>query len=307
MNSPRSAPTLPPGIRSFRAGDEDPVLAVLLAAHGRGELEGVTRHELERSVERFVADPALCAVAEDEGRVAGWIAPIHDDLTVDLPFRRRGHGTRLIAAGRALAAELGYPALRLWVPPLPGPTAFARSAGLRYHASLWLLRLDAGAPVVPPRFPDEVVVRWLEPGVDEPAFVELVNSSFLDHPWPLRLDVRDARAAHGRPEFDPSTILLVATATDRERLIAFCRVSAHADDDGRAVGDVRLVGVRPEARGRGLGRELVRWGIEDLVRRGTETIVLSVESENVGALRLYESLGFRPEVEWPHWVTPLHG
>ena len=33
-------------------------------------------------------------------------------------------------------------------------------------------------------------------------------------------------------------------------------------------------------------------------------VYLSVEGENRGALRLYESLGFRQDVEWPHWTIP---
>lgn len=60
----------------------------------------------------------------------------------------------------------------------------------------------------------------------------------------------------------------------------------------------------PPLRGRGLGRELVRWGVTDVRRRGAGEVFLSVEGESEGALRLYESLGFARHVEWPHWVLP---
>jgi mycothiol synthase len=169
------------------------------------------------------------------------------------------------------------------------------------------MRLDPAATVGVPAFGDDVVVRWLQPGTDEPAFVELVNEIFLDHPSPLHLDLGEVRRIHAAKDFDPSTILLVAPAADRDRLVAFCRVGRHTDDDGVAAGEVRLLGVRREARGRGLGRELVRWGVEALRERGTERIYLSVEGENAGALGIYEAVGFRRHVEWPHWVAPLPG
>lgn len=299
-----SDPAYPPGVRPFRAGDEVPILAAMLAAHGRGEFEGVNRHWLEESVRRLAEEPEGCAVAEEDGRVAGWISPHDDELTVDLPYRRRGHGRRLVAAGRVVAARMGLPYLRLWVPRRAGPEAFARSVGLRYRSSLWLMRLPDTMPVDRPAFPADVVVRPLIPGVDEPAFAKLVNAAFLDHPSPLRIEPDRLRRVHARPDFDPTTILLVAPVDDPGRLVAFCRVRRYAEDDGRPVGEVALVGVLPELRGRGLGRELVRWGVTDVRRRGAGDVFLSVEGENEGALRLYESLGFARHVEWPHWVLP---
>ena len=146
-------------------------------------------------------------------------------------------------------------------------------------------------------------MRWLEPGVDEPAFVELVNEIFVDHPSPLHVELGEVRQTHARPGFDPSTILLVSPAGDRERLVAFCRVGTLVEDDGASAGEVKLVGVRREARGNGLGRELVRWGVDALRQRGVARTFLSVEGENEGALRIYETEGFRREVEWPHWAA----
>ena len=146
------------------------------------------------------------------------------------------------------------------------------------------------------------MIRWIEPGTDDEAFTELLNTTFRDHPSPLEVDLATIRRVHGAPVFDPSTILLVAPAPERDRPIAFCRVGTSREDDGRLAGEVKLVGVRHEARGRGIGRELVRWGIEACRERDAVDVYLSVEGENRGALRLYESLGFRQDVEWPHWT-----
>jgi mycothiol synthase len=295
----------PAGTRAVRPADADAILAADLASLERGEIEGVSRQFLEESADRLRHEPELGAVAVEGDRVVGWVVPRHDDLTVDLPYRRRGHGTRLVAAGRLLERLAGHEVLRLYVPARPGPEAFARSAGLTYHSSLWKLRLDPATGPDPPRFADDVVVRWIEPGTDDESFTELLNTTFRDHPSPLDVDLASIRRVHGGPAFDPSTILLVAPATDRERPVGFCRVGTSHEDDGRLTGDVKLVGVRAEARGRGIGRELVRWGIEACRGRGAVDVYLSVEGENRGALALYESLGFRQDVEWPHWTIPV--
>jgi mycothiol synthase len=295
-----------PVLRSFRPGDEEAIRTAMLASLERGELDGVNRHSVDTVVDRLPHDPEGCAVAVEGERVVGWIVPHDDDLTVDLPHRRHGHGRRLVEAGCRIARESGHAALRLWVPRRDGPEAFARAVGMRYRSSLWQLRLDPATAVDPPRFGEDVLVRPLEVGADEPAFVDLVNTAFLDHPWPLALDLAEVRRVHARADFDPSTVLLVTPADDRSRLLAFCRIVTYPDDDGTPLGEVKLVGVRPEHRGRGLGRDLVRWGVRTARDRGASSVILAVEGENEGAIGLYTSLGFRTDVEWPHWVLPVH-
>jgi mycothiol synthase len=303
----RQAITLPEGTRLLRAADEGAVRTAAHAAHERGELDGVSHHLLEESLDRLVADPDLVAVTEEGGRVAGWVAPLQDELTVDLPFRRRGHGRRLVEAGRALAGGLGLPSLRLWVPRRPGPEAFAVACGLRELSSIWQLAHDAGTPRTPPTFPDDVVAREIRPEADGAAFVALVNEIFLDHTWPLVLDEVDFREVMETPGFDPSMVLLLACAPDPGRLVGFCRVARYEDDDGAVAGEVKLLGVRREARGRGLGRELTRWGVDDLWRRGVDRVYIVVEALNSGAMAMYEAEGFGRHVEWPHWTVPLAG
>jgi ribosomal protein S18 acetylase RimI-like enzyme len=44
--------------------------------------------------------------------------------------------------------------------------------------------------------------------------------------------------------------------------------------------------------------------VDDLKSRGVDRTTISVEGENEAALGLYDAEGFRPHVEWPHWVAP---
>ena len=57
---------------------------------------------------------------------------------------------------------------------------------------------------------------------------------------------------------------------------------------------VRHLVTGPEARRTGVGRALLRAVAEDAVALGARTWVLNVKPDNVAALALYESLGFRP-------------
>jgi mycothiol synthase len=156
-------------------------------------------------------------------------------------------------------------------------------------------------------FPGDLRVRPIDPGPDDEPFVALVNDTFIDHPTPFRLDLAQLRRTHGRPDFDPGTILLVVEAGDPGRMMGFCRITRYEDDDGRPIGEVKHVGVRREHRGHGLGRALVRWGAAEVRRRGAGDVLLSVEGANDGALRLYESLGFKRGVEWRRWTWPPEG
>lgn len=50
--------------------------------------------------------------------------------------------------------------------------------------------------------------------------------------------------------------------------------------------------VLPEARGQGLGRELLAWAIAEARAAGAKQLMLKVYPENDGAVRLYERAGF---------------
>jgi ribosomal protein S18 acetylase RimI-like enzyme len=65
-------------------------------------------------------------------------------------------------------------------------------------------------------------------------------------------------------------------------------------------GEFRMLAVSPAARGRGVGRALVRACLERASRAGCGAVVISVPAVARKALHLYDSLGFRrvPELDW---------
>ena len=68
-------------------------------------------------------------------------------------------------------------------------------------------------------------------------------------------------------------------------------LSCHAKQDGS--GQIGLVAVGREARGRGIGRGLVDASLRWFAQRDLASARVVTQARNVGALRLYETAGFR--------------
>lgn len=295
------------GVRPFRSEDESALRRVMVAALEVDGYPGFNATDLDREAFSIVGAPDGVAISVEDDVVCGYVSPRHDDLTVHPEYRRRGHGRRLFRAGLGLAADAGADEIRFYVPLSGGGQAFARAMGLAYSSSMWLMYLPPETSVPEPAFPTGMLVRPFGEWLPLHGFVALLNASFADHPGALSWTVAEIARAHARPDFDPSTITLASPADRPDDPIAFVRTAVEPPEEGdpSPVGDVRLVGVLADWRGRGLGRELLRLGIAQLRDRGVGRIKLSVEAENDVALGLYVRTGFRSIVQWPHWTRPL--
>ena len=297
--------TPPPAlaIRTSRPGDEGRLREIMLAVLATDAPPGTTAADVEHTIARLPGNYPGTLVSLEDAVIAGYVTPDGDDLSVDPAFRRRGHGRALVEASRALVRSRGLDRLRLWVPPDGAGREFAEALGFRYESSLWLLRLPDSIGVPSPDFGGEVSVRAVEPGVDEPGVANLINTCFADHPSPLTVTVEAIRHTQRLATFNPGDVLLVAPRDRPADLIGFCRTEV-LTGAGERRGDIRLLGVVPSWRGRGLGRELLRWGVAHLRSRRVDVVDLAVEARNERALRLYLETGFERAIEWPHWTMP---
>lgn len=69
-----------------------------------------------------------------------------------------------------------------------------------------------------------------------------------------------------------------------------CKMDMHRDKAMR--GYVAMLVVDKAYRGKGAGTELVKMAIREMISDGCEEVVLEAEVTNLGALRLYQALGF---------------
>ena len=63
--------------------------------------------------------------------------------------------------------------------------------------------------------------------------------------------------------------------------------------DSQGFGAVQNLGITPEHRGRGLGTHLLHRALVGFQQSGLKQAFLEVTAQNLGAVRLYERLGFR--------------
>jgi len=167
------------------------------------------------------------------------------------------------------------------------------AAGFREVRRFWHMHIDLGPghhsePAPPIGVTTTIATtddeRRLLHRVDEIAFAE--HFGFVPHPYeewiPWFSDRRDAR-----PE------LWRLAWLDGEP-IGLC-----IQDDSRIerdAGHVRVLGVVPHARGRGIATWLLRSAFSQAAREGRAAMTLTVDSDNTtGATALYERAGMRPE------------
>jgi len=58
-----------------------------------------------------------------------------------------------------------------------------------------------------------------------------------------------------------------------------------------------MLGVAPDYRGKGIGKQLVRAGLARLRSKGLQIAELTVDSENKAACALYRSIGFEVQAK----------
>lgn len=168
------------------------------------------------------------------------------------------------------------------------------AAGFREVRRFWRMVIDLGVehdssePTAPAGVTRTVAVSDQE----RRMLHDVEQESFADHfgfaPRPYDefiawgIDRRDAR-----PD-------LWWLAWSDDRPVGLCVLDdSHAD---RGASHVRMLGVIPEARGRGIASWLLRSAFAQAAREGRRVVTLTVDAENTtGATALYEGVGMRAE------------
>lgn len=235
-------------------------------------------------------------------------AHLNAQLVAELVVRpdARGHGIGTELASRLLSEGDG---LRIWAHgDQQAAAAIAARLGLRRVREMRRLRRPLTDDDLPPvSLPDGIRLRAFEPGRDEDAVTEVNRLAFAWHPEQGAMTAADVRASETESWFDaPGFLVAVDTkgtkgtkdtndaADPADRVVGFHWTKVHPDaGDGAPIGEVYVVGVRPDAQGGGLGRGLTAAGLRYLRdRRGMNRVMLYVESDNEPALAVYDRLGF---------------
>ncbi|MFF3552338.1 mycothiol synthase [Streptomyces tsukubensis] len=260
-----------------------------VSEQGRLQLRGGKREGVRHLLLSFGGELVGYAQLEDTDPVEAPAA----ELVVHPSHRGRGHGRAL---GSALLAASGK-RLRVWAHG--GKSAarhLAQVLGLTLFRELRQMRRPLAAPgtageapadLPEPVLPAGVTVRTFVPGRDDEAWLAVNAAAFAHHPEQGSLTQRDLDDRKNEPWFDPAGFFLAERGGE---VVGFHWTKVHAAEQ---LGEVYVVGVRPDAQGGGLGRVLTAIGLRHLAAEGLPTAMLYVDADNTAAVRVYERLGFR--------------
>ena len=213
-------------------------------------------------------------------------------LVADPPIRRHGLGGALLEEVLVRHPEVR----RAWSHGNhPAAARLASRHGWERVRDLWVMRRpmtgDDAEPLPELVVPDGVRLHLFgqRPG-DSLEVVRVNAAAFADHPEQGAMDLVNLAARMAEPWFDPEG-LIIATPTDESAeppTLGFHWTKRHSP----TLGEVYVVGVDPQAQGRGIGRLVTLAGLHHLAQSGVDEVILYVESDNVAAVRTYTSLGF---------------
>lgn len=237
-------------------------------------------HLLARAGEELVGYAHLVSAAADAGPTA--------ELAVLPTARYQGVGRALLAALVASAPEVC-----LWSHgQLSAAYALATHAGFQPTRTLWQFRRSLDGPLPRPALPASVTLRPFQPGRDESRWLELNAAALADLPDQGSWGPNELAARTATDWFDPAGFLLAEHILTGE-LAGFVWTKVPVAPPTGRTGELYVVGVAPQWRGRGLGRALALAGMHHLRGLGLTTASLYVDTSNTAAVSLYESLGFQ--------------
>ena len=283
-------------IRNYRPGDFDSLVRLKNSA---AELAPDMGYLSAEAVRDSLGRPGHAPerdlfIVERDGVVVGYMDLVPEarigraviDCLIDPEHRRCGLSRRLFQRAAPRARALGAKVVQVNVSEgnLPARLVLKRAG---FEVVRRSLELEAGLARLPKPGETTLPISCLEPD-EADRLADIQNTSFTGA-WGFSPNTtEEIRHALGTGD----AVEGVCLARDGERPAGYCWSGTQENGKGESWGRIGMVGVDPEYRGRGLGRELLLAGLAYLSSKGLKVARLTVDSENAVACALYYSVGF---------------
>lgn len=243
----------------------------------------------------------------------GWVSRVESTERVEVDaYVRPGHDTRLGTdilsfleeRGLALAAEAGH-VTALFDLGAYRQDEVSRSwladRGFTTATSFVRMRIDLDGPGAVPDPPPGLVIRRLVRDDEDGVRVayDVHEAAFTEHFGHVPTSFASFRARLTEKGDGWSEVWLAEIDGDAVGMLVGTRQFVEDENAGY----VRLLGTLPAARGRGVGKALLRAYFDVSARAGRVAVLLHVDVANVtDALRVYESVGMRPVLTIDAWT-----
>lgn len=288
-------------IRNYQPADFDNYVLLNIEAE---KLEPTGRCVSPQAIAEHLGRPSCSPeqnvfVAEISGNIVGYlnvtpeltIGRVILDCWVHPEHRRRGLATKLLFYATHRAKELGAKVAHV---NIPQDNVIAKSVlsklGFKYVRRFLELRLD----IAKVRWQDTdqaaLQCRHLQRG-EEDKLVQIQNRSFAGT-WGYNPNtVEEITYRVNLSDSSPEDVLL---AYEGDKVIGYCwtRTTRETVSSERK-GQIFMLGVEPDYRGRGVSKRLLLAGLAYLRSKGLRVAELTVDSENKAACALYRSVGFK--------------
>jgi len=171
--------------------------------------------------------------------------------------------------------------------------------GLRFFRQFVGYRLDLATTQLPEIKSEKFIFRHLQAG-EAQVLTDIQNRSFADT-WGFNANTsEEINYRINSSSCTPENVIMVYLAA---RAVAYCwtRIfQAGESGQGKAKGEIHMLGVDPDFRQLHIGRDVLTAGLCYLKRQGVGTVELMADSEMPAALALYDSAGFEEfmRAEW---------
>ncbi len=291
-------------IRNYRPGDFNNYFQLHCEASGA---DPCSASYLKRSLLETLNRPNCSPrqnlfIAESDEKIIGFcnltpeleIGRVLFDFMVHPLFRRKGIATMLLWHAIRRARDLNAKTAHVNIAEDNEPARnFVSGLGFQPVRHFIELRLRLSGPAAPEFRFDRSKSRSLKAG--EEGMLTEIQNRFFNGSWGFKPNTKEEVVYRlNLSDCSPECVILLFEGDKKP--VGYCWTTVNAEENqacGIERGRIHMMGVDPDCRNKGLGREVLIAGLSYLKGRGIEVVELTVDSENKAALAIYESMGFR--------------